>query len=93
MLGMWFHAIKLSTTFIPSRKFGYLLQCSAVVQTHSFTIQTVPASLPAVRQYHPIMARFWLFLSVMKGLKSWLSVSVLSGFVWDQVPTNISTEM
>ena len=38
MLGMWFHAIQLSTTFIPSRKFVYLLQYSAVdTQTHSFT--------------------------------------------------------
>ena len=27
---MWFHSIQLSTTFITSRKFGYLLQCSAV---------------------------------------------------------------
>ena len=51
---MWFHAIQLSTTFIPSRKFRYLLQCSAVdIQTHSFTIQTVPASLPFVGQYNP----------------------------------------
>ena len=30
MLGMWFHAIQLSTTFIPSKKFAYLLQCSAL---------------------------------------------------------------
>ena len=41
VLGMWFHAVQLSTTFIPSRKFRYLLHCSAVdIQTHSFTIQT-----------------------------------------------------
>ena len=69
VLGMWFHAIQLSTTFIPSRKFVYLVQCSAVdIQTHSFTVQTVPASLPAVRQHHPRLTHFWLFLSVMKGL-------------------------
>ena len=49
MLGMWFHAIQLSTTFIVSRKFGCLLQCSAVdIQTQSFTTHTVPASLPTV---------------------------------------------
>ena len=33
-------------------KFCNLLQCSAVdIQTESFTIQTVPASLPAVGYY------------------------------------------
>ena len=59
MLGMWFHAIQLSTTFIPSRNFVYLLQCSAVdIQTHSFTIQTVPASLSAVGQNHPRLTHF-----------------------------------
>ena len=48
-LGMWFYAIQLSSAFIPSRKFVYSLQCSAVdIQTHSFTIQTLPASQPAV---------------------------------------------
>ena len=66
---VWFHAIQLSTTFIPSRKFVYLLQCSAVaavdIQTHSFTIQTVPDSLSAVGQYHPMLT---FFLLVMKGL-------------------------
>ena len=62
MLGIWLHAIQLSTTFITSRKFVYLLQCSAVdIQTHSFTIQTVPASLPAVGQYHPRLTHLWLF--------------------------------
>ena len=33
---MWFHAIQLLTTFIPSRKFGYLLKCSAV-DIHTYT--------------------------------------------------------
>ena len=61
-LGTRFHAMQLSTTFIPSRNFVYLLQCSAVdIQTHSFTIQTVPASLPAVGQYYPMLAHLWLF--------------------------------
>ena len=62
VLGMWCHAMQLSTTLIPFRKFWYLLQCSAVdIQTHSFTVQTVPASLPAVRQYHPRLTHFWPF--------------------------------
>ena len=30
MLGTWFHAMQLSTTFIPSRNFVYLLLYSAV---------------------------------------------------------------
>ena len=39
MSGMWFHAIQLLKTFIPSRKFVYLLLCSAVdIQPHSFTV-------------------------------------------------------
>ena len=58
-LFMWFHAIQLSTTLIPSRKFGNLLQCGAVdIQTHSFTIQTVPASLPDVRKIYLRLAHF-----------------------------------
>ena len=52
MLDTWFHAMLLSTTFIPSRNFLYI-QCSAVdIQTDSFTTQTVQASLPDVREYH-----------------------------------------
>ena len=64
--------MQLSTTFITSRKFVYLLQCSAVdIQTHSFTKQTVPASLPAVGKYHLRLTHLWLFfLSVIKGLTS-----------------------
>ena len=62
VLGMWFYAVQLSTTFISSRNLVYLLQCSAVdIETHSFTIQTVPASLPAVGQYYPMLTHFWLF--------------------------------
>ena len=54
--------MQLSTTFIPSRNSVYLLQCSAVdIQTDSFTIQSVPDSLPAVGQYHPRLTHFWLF--------------------------------
>ena len=47
------------------------IYCNVVqyIQTHSFTTQTVPASLPAVGQYHPRMTHFWLFLPVMKVLK------------------------
>ena len=58
------------TTFIPSLKFVYLIQCSAVdIQTHSFPIQTVPASLPAVGQYYLRLHTFDFFLLVMKGFK------------------------
>ena len=60
---MWFHAIQLSTTFIPSRKFVYLLQYSAVdTQTHSFTA-CCWAILPEV---DTLLTFFW---SVMKGLR------------------------
>ena len=70
VLGMWFHTMQLSTTFIPSRNFVYLLQCSAVdIQTHNITIQTVPPSLPAVGQNYLMLTHFWPFFSlVMKGL-------------------------
>ena len=67
VLGIWFHAMQLSTTFIPSRNFVYLLQCSAVdIQTHSFTIQTVPASLPAVGQNCPMLTHFFFSLVMIE---------------------------
>ena len=77
------------TTVIPSRKFGYLLQCSAVdIQTHSFIIQTVSASLPAVGQYYPMLTHFWLY--ICRQWKGWIHDCSLKSLIILDSPWNLT---
>ena len=70
MLGTWFHAVQLSTTFISSRKFVYLPQCSAIVirtDSSSFT-----ACCQVISPYVGTLLTF--FYLAMKGLISLIIV-------------------
>ena len=56
MLGMWFHAIQLSSLLE-----SLDIYCSVVdIETDSFTIDS-PSLLTAVGQYHPMLTHLWLF--------------------------------
>ena len=69
VLGTLFHAMQLSSILE-----SLDIQCSGVdIQTHNFTIHTVPASLPDVSKIYLRLAHFWtLFYWILT--HEWLEV-------------------